>query len=78
MEPTDNITSLEINPTFTAIDDAGSISSSGVTAKLYHTLDPNWNWGIEVPLTRYESAAKSESGLGGITLALNWMRPEST
>lgn len=77
VEPTENITSLEINPTFTAIDDSAGISTSGVTAKMYKVIDPNWNWGIEVPLTRFESPEKSVSGLGDITLAVNWMRPES-
>lgn len=77
VEPTDNITSLEINPTFTAIDDSAGISTSGVTAKMYKVIDPNWNWGVEVPLTRFESPEKSVSGLGDITLAVNWMRPES-
>lgn len=77
VEPTDNITSLEINPTFTAIDDSANISSSGVTAKMYKVIDPNWNWGVEVPISRFESPEKSVSGLGDITLAVNWMRPES-
>ena len=77
VEPTDNVTSLEINPTFTAIDDSAGISNSGVTAKMYKVIDPNWNWGVEVPLTRFESPEKSVSGLGDITLAVNWMRPES-
>ena len=77
VEPTENITSLEINPTFTAIDDSAGVSTSGVTAKMYKVIDPNWNWGVEVPLTRFESPEKSVSGLGDITLAVNWMRPES-
>lgn len=77
VEPTENITSLEINPNFTAIDDRAGISTSGVTAKMYNVINPNWNWGIEVPLTRFESPAESETGLGDITLALNWMKPES-
>lgn len=77
VEPTENITSLEINPTFTAIDDSANISSSGVTAKMYKVIDPNWNWGVEVPLSRFESPEKSVSGLGDITVALNWMKPES-
>ena len=77
VEPTENITSLEFNPTFTAIDDSKSISSSGITAKMYKVIDPNWNWGVEVPLSRFESPEKSVSGLGDITLAVNWMRPES-
>ena len=77
VEPTDNVTSLEINPTFTAIDDRAGISTSGVTTKMYKVIDPNWNVGVEVPLSRFESPAKSETGLGDITLAVNWMRPES-
>ena len=77
VEPTENITSLEINPTFTAIDDSAGISATGVTAKMYKVIDPNWNWGVEVPLSRFESPEKSVSGLGDITLAVNWMRPES-
>ena len=77
VEPTENITSLEINPTFTAIDDSAGISATGVTAKMYKVINPNWNWGVEVPLTRFESPEKSVNGLGDITVALNWMRPES-
>ena len=77
VEPTENITSLEINPTFTAIDDSAGVSTSGVTAKMYKVIDPNWNWGIEVPVGRFESPEKSVSGLGDITLAVNWMKPES-
>ena len=39
VEPTENITSLEINPTFTAIDDSAGISATGVTAKMYKVID---------------------------------------
>ncbi len=77
VEPTDNITSLEITPTFTAIDDSAGISTTGVTAKMYRVINPNWNWGLEMPLTRFESPEKSVSGLGDLTVAVNWMRPES-
>ncbi|MBP5430093.1 MAG: transporter [Elusimicrobiaceae bacterium] len=77
VEPTDNITSLEFNPTFTAIDDSAGISTTGVTTKMYRVINPNWNWGLELPLTRFESPEKSVNGLGDLTVAVNWMRPES-
>lgn len=75
--PTDNITSLEVNPSMTVIDDSGSVSTSQVTFKGYHVINPNWNWGVEVPLTRFESPEKSVNGLGDILFSVTWMQPET-
>ena len=75
--PTENITSLEINPVLTVLDDRVGVSSNQLIVKSYHVLNSAWNWGVEVPLTRYESPEKSENGLGDTTLAVSWMHPES-
>ena len=75
--PTDNITSMEVNPSLSVVDDSGSVSTSQVTFKGYHVINPNWNWGVEVPLARFESPAKSVNGLGDIMLALTWVQPET-
>ena len=53
------------------------LNTSGVTAKMYKVIDPNWNWGVEVPLSRYESPEKSVSGVGDSALNVTWMLPES-
>lgn len=75
--PTDNITSMEVNPSLTVSDDSGSVSTSQLTFKTYHVINPNWNWGVEVPLVRFESPEKSENGLGDIMLAFTWVQPET-
>lgn len=71
--PTDNITMLEINPSLTAIDDSGGVSLSQLMIKMYYTLDKNYNWGIEVPLGRYESPTKSINGLGDTLANISWL-----
>ena len=70
--PTDNVNMVEINPSLTTIDDSRGISSSQLVAKLYHTINPNYNWGIEAPLARYESPERSVSGLGDILANVTW------
>jgi len=75
--PTENITSFEVNPVLNVLDDSAGISSTQLTAKMYHVINNAWNWGIELPLVRYESPEKSVSGLGDVMTALNWMHPES-
>ncbi len=75
--PTHNITTLEANPSVTVIDDAGGISSSQLTFKMYRLIDPSWNWGIEMPLARYESPEKSVSGLGDAAINATWFHPET-
>ena len=74
--PTDNITSVEVSPSLTVADDSGSVSTSQLTFKTYHVINPNWNWGVEVPLARFESPEKSVSGLGDVMLAATWVKPE--
>ena len=56
--PTVNITTFEVNPTLTVVDDSAGISMSGVTLKTYRVLSEELNWGVEVPLARYESPEK--------------------
>lgn len=75
--PTENITSVEVNPSLTVSDDSGSVSTSQLTFKTYHVISPNWNWGVEVPLVRFESPEKSENGLGDVMLAFTWVQPET-
>ena len=70
--PTDNVTMLEINPSLTTIDDSGGVSSSQLLLKTYHTINVHYNWGIEVPLARYESPEKSVSGLGDMLANVTW------
>lgn len=69
IKPTENITTFEVNPNTTVIDDTGGISVDAVTFKTYRVINPNFNWGVEVPLARYESPDKSKNGLGDILLA---------
>ena len=73
--PTDNVTMMEIYPSVTAIDDSGGISSSQLVIKTYHTINRYYNWGVEVPLTRYESPEKSVNGLGDVLANVTWTVP---
>lgn len=75
--PTDNITTLEFSPSLTVTDDSGGVSSSQLTFKTYRVINPHYNWGIEVPLVRYESPEKSVNGLGDTALSLTWVKPET-
>ncbi len=76
--PTDNITSLEVNPSLTAADDSGGVSTSQLLFKAYRVISSHWNWGVEVPLVRFESPDKSVNGLGDILVNVTWMKPESS
>ena len=73
--PIENVTMLEAYPAVTAIDDSGGISSSQLVIKTYHTINKHYNWGLEVPLTRYESPEKSVNGLGDVLANVSWMNP---
>jgi len=75
--PTDNITSVEVNPSLTAVDDSGGVSTSQMTFKMYKVINPNWNWGVELPLARFESPDKSVNGLGDMLLSAAWVKPEA-
>ena len=72
--PTDNVTMLEINPSLTAVDDSRGVSSAQLLIKTYHTINENYNWGVEVPLARYESPQKSVGGLGDALANVTWSR----
>lgn len=74
--PTENITTFEVNPSTTVIDDSGGVSSSQLTLKTYRVISERFNWGVEVPLSRYESPDKSVSGLGDTLLSVSWLIPE--
>lgn len=67
--PTENITSLELNPSFTAIDDSKNITLNQMTLKGYFAFDKHWNAGLEVPLSRYGGNDFAKQGLGDITLS---------
>lgn len=75
--PTANITSIEVNPSLTVTDDSGGVSSSQMTFKIYRVINPGWNWGVELPLARFESPEKSVNGLGDVLLSATWVRPET-
>lgn len=75
--PTNNITTLEVNPSVTVLDNRGGVSTSHLLFKTYRVISPNWNWGAEVPLARFESPAKSVNGLGDMLLNATWVKPES-
>lgn len=75
--PTENITTFEVNPSLTTIDDSAGISSSQLTLKTYRVISPRYNWGVEVPLARYESPEKSVSGLGDALVSMSWLNPQA-
>lgn len=74
--PTENITTFELNPSTTVIDDSGGVSTSQMTLKAYRVIDERFNWGVEAPLSRYESPEKSVSGLGDALVSVSWLIPE--
>ena len=67
--PTRNVTSLELSPSTSIIDNKGGVSSSSLTAKMYYAFTPDYNIGIEVPVSRFETPGSSVNGLGDIFLA---------
>lgn len=69
VKPTENITTLEVNPALTVIDDKGGASLNTVTLKTYRVINSNFNWGVEVPLARFEMPDKSVNGLGDVSLS---------
>lgn len=75
VRPTDKISSLELNPSLTTIDDSGGISSSAFTAKYYYSFDQSYSIGVEVPVARFESPEKSTTGLGDILLSTSYTKP---
>ena len=75
--PTENVTSLEVQPALNVLSGGAHTSSTQTTLKAYHIINSAWNWGAEVPLVRYESPERSVAGLGDVMLALAYMAPES-
>lgn len=75
IKPTENITTFEVNPVLTAVDDGGSVSVNSVTLKTYRVINSQFNWGVEVPLSRYESPDTSKNGLGDILLSSTLFHP---
>ena len=72
--PNDKVTSLEFNPSMDVLDSPGSVSLSKMTMKGYYKFAPAMTLGIELPLARFESPAKSKNGLGDTTLSLSFGR----
>lgn len=73
--PTENITTFEVNPSITVADDSAGISVNQLTLKTYRVINERFNWGVEVPLARYESPEKSVNGLGDILANITWTLP---
>ncbi|MBQ7909034.1 MAG: transporter [Elusimicrobiaceae bacterium] len=69
LAPTQNVTSLELTPATTVIDESESLSADTLTAKAYYAFSPNYNMGIELPFSRWQSAQDSIKGLGDISLS---------
>ncbi len=69
LAPSRNVTSLEFSPAITVVDDDGGVSVNTMTTKMYYAFTPDYNIGIEVPLSRFESPEKSVNGLGDILLS---------
>lgn len=69
VKPTENITTLEVNPSLTVIDDKEGISSSSVTVKTYRVINENFNWGAELPFSRFETPGHAVNGIGDLSLS---------
>ena len=74
VKPTENITTLEVNPTLTVIDNKEGVSTSGLTLKSYRVINESFNWGAEVPLLRFETPEHSVNGIGDISLSATGVR----
>ncbi len=73
--PTENITTFEVNPSITVVDNSGGVSLNQLTIKTYRVINPRFNWGVEIPLARAESPEKSVNGLGDILANVTWTLP---
>lgn len=69
LAPTQHVTSLELAPSTSVIDESENLSVDTVTAKAYYAVNRNYNMGLEVPLSRWVSADDSIKGLGDISLS---------
>ena len=69
LAPTNNITSLELTPATTVIDENKSLSVDTVTAKAYFAFSPNYTVGAELPFSRWQSADDSVKGIGDLSLS---------
>ncbi|MBR2865331.1 MAG: transporter [Elusimicrobiaceae bacterium] len=69
LAPTQNVTSLELTPATTIIDESENLSVDTLTAKAYYAFNPNYNVGVEVPFSRWVSDHDSIKGLGDISLS---------
>lgn len=68
--PTENVTSLEFNPSLEVLDNSAGTSVSKMAFKTGFMVNKHFNIGLEVPLIRYESDGFSKNGLGDISLSL--------
>ncbi|MDD6172985.1 MAG: hypothetical protein ACI352_00825 [Elusimicrobiaceae bacterium] len=69
VKPSDKISTLELNPAMTVIDDSAGTSITSMTLKYYYSFSNMFTIGTEVPFSRYESKENSENGLGDILLS---------
>lgn len=68
--PTENVTSLEFNPSLDVLDNSGGTSVSKMAFKAGLALDEHFNISMEVPLARYESDTKNKNGLADVSFSL--------
>lgn len=68
--PTENVTSLEFNPSLDVLENSGGTSISKMAFKAGFAFDEHFNVGMEVPLARFESPEKSKNGLGDVSFSL--------
>lgn len=68
--PTENVTSLEFNPSLEVLDNSAGTSISKMAFKAGFMVDKHFNIGLEVPLMRYESDGFAKNGLGDVSLSL--------
>lgn len=69
VKPSDKISTLELNPAMTVVDDSAGTSVTSMTVKYYYSFSDMFSIGTELPFKRYESKENSENGVGDILLS---------
>lgn len=70
VRPSDKISTLELNPSITTLDNHGGSSISNMTVKYYYSFgEGTYSIGTELPFSRFESPAVSKNGIGDILLS---------
>ncbi len=77
VKPSDNITTFELNPSTTVIDDKGGKSLTQMTAKYYYSFEKNYSLGVELPLSRLEQPDDSVNGLGDVMVSMGYKGVQS-